>query len=146
MPSINIVICYKSSKGVIKAVRFLLSILSFNWLQLKKKSTSNITLHPINSLKNLLVYSGRFTSLIVTQLIFIVILISWYFLYFFLLIKNHKFLYRLLQYFRVPQASHFYSILITSFCRALGTGKFGTCYTLYNIVLIFNSKVMSLLI
>jgi len=36
-------------------------------------------------------------------------------------------------------------MLITSPYRALSTGKFGTCYALYGIVLIFNSGVTSLL-
>ena len=102
MPFIGTVIYYRSPKGIAKAIRFLLSILSSNQLQLEKKSTKDITLHPINSLENLLVYSSRFASLIVTQLIFIAALISQYFLYFFLLIRNHKFLYRLSQYSRVP--------------------------------------------
>ena len=102
VPPIGTIICYKSPRGIIKAVRFLLSISSSNWLQLEKKSTRDITLYPVNSLENLLVYSSRFASLIVTQLIFITVLISWYFLYSFLLIRNHRFLYRLLQYSRVP--------------------------------------------
>ena len=101
IPPINTVIYYKSPKGIIKAVRFLLFILSSNQLQLEKKSISNITLYPANSLENLLVYNSKFVSLIVTQLIFIAILISQYFLYSFLLIKNYRFLYRLLQYFKV---------------------------------------------
>ena len=102
IPPIGTVICYRSPKGVIKAVRFLLSISSSSQLQLEKKSTKDITLYPTNSLKNLLAYSGRFASLIVIQLIFIAALISQYFLYSFLLIKNYRFLYRLLQYSRVP--------------------------------------------
>ena len=101
VPPIGTIICYKSPRGVVKAVRFLLFILSSSQLQLKKKSTRDITLHSVNSLENLLVYSGRFASLIVTQLIFIAILISQYFLCSFLLIRNYGFLYRLLQYFRV---------------------------------------------
>ena len=96
VPPIGTIIYYRSPRGVIKAIRFLLSILSSSWLQLEKKSTRDITLYPINSSENLLVYSGRFTSLIVTQLIFITILISQYFLYSFLFIRNHGFLYRLL--------------------------------------------------
>ena len=96
IPPIGTIICCRSLKGIIKAVKFLLSISSSNQLQLEKKSTRDITLYPINSLENLLVYSGRFTSLIVTQLIFIATLISQYFLYSFLLIRNHEFLYRLL--------------------------------------------------
>ena len=102
IPSIGTVVCYRSPRGIIKAVRFLLSISSSNQLQLEKKSTRDITLYPANSLENLLVYSGRFTSLIVTQLIFITALISQYFLYSFLLIRNYRFLYRLSQYSRVP--------------------------------------------
>ena len=102
VPPIGTVICRRSPRGVIKAIRFLLSISSSNQLQPEKKSTRDITLHPINSLKNSLAYIGRFASLIVTQLIFITILISWYFLCFFLLIRNHRFLYRLLQYSKVP--------------------------------------------
>jgi len=96
------VVYYRSPRGVIKAVRFLLSISSSNWLYLEKKSTKDITLHPINSLENLLVYSGRFAFLIVTRLIFIAALISRYFLCSFLLIRNYRFLYRLSQYSRVP--------------------------------------------
>ena len=102
MPPISTVICCRSPRGIVKAIRFLLSILSSNQLQLEKKSTRDITLHPINSLENLLVYSSRFISLIITRLIFIAILISQYFLYSFLLIRNHRFLYRLSQYSRVP--------------------------------------------
>ena len=102
MPFIGTIICYKSPRGIIKAVRFLLSILSSSQLQLEKKSTRDITLYPTNSLKNSLIYSSRFASLIVTQLIFIAVLISQYFLYSFLLIKNYRFLYRLLQYSKVP--------------------------------------------
>ena len=102
MPPIGTVIYYKNSKSIIKAIKFLLFILSSNQLQLKKKSTSNIILYSINSLKNSLAYSSKFISLIVIQLIFITALISQYFLYSFLLIKNHRFLYRLLQYFKVP--------------------------------------------
>ena len=102
IPPIGIVIYYKSLKGIVKAVRFLLFISSSNQLQLEKKSTRDITLYPTKFLENLLVYSGRFTSLIVTWLIFIATLISQYFLYSFLLIKNYRFLYRLLQYSRVP--------------------------------------------
>ena len=102
IPFIGTVIYYKSPKGVIKAIRFRLSISSSNQLQLEKKSTRDITLHPINSLENLLVHSGRFTSLIVTRLIFIAALISRYFLCSFLLTRNHRFLYRLSQYSRVP--------------------------------------------
>ena len=102
MPSIGTIICRRSPRDITKVIRFLLSILSFSWLQLEKKSTRDITLYPINSLENLLAYSGRFISLIVIQLIFIATLISQYFLYSFLLIRNHKFLYRLLQYSRVP--------------------------------------------
>ena len=96
VPPIGTVVCYRSPRGVVKAIRFLLSILSSNWLQPEKKSTRDITLYPTNSSKNLLVYSSKFTSLIVTQLIFIAILISRYLLHSFLLIKNYKFLYRLL--------------------------------------------------
>ena len=96
MPPIGTVICRRSPRGIIKAIRFLLSISSSNQLQLEKKSTRDITLHPINSLENLSAYSSKFISLIVTWLIFIAILISRYFLCSFLLIKNHKFLYRLL--------------------------------------------------
>ena len=96
MPPIGTVIYYRSPRGITKAIRFLLSTLSSSQLQPEKKSTRDITLHPINSLENSLAYSGRFTSLIVTRLIFIAILISWYFLYSFLLIRNHRFLYRLL--------------------------------------------------
>ena len=96
VPPIGTIICCRSPRGIIKAIRFLLSILSSSQLQLEKKSTRDITLHPINSLENLLVYSGRFASLIVTWLIFIAMLISWYFLCSFLLIRNHRFLYRLL--------------------------------------------------
>ena len=102
MPFIDTIVYYRSPRGIVKAIRFLLFILSSNQLQLEKKSTRDITLHPINFLENLLAYSGRFTSLIVTQLIFIAIFISQYFLYSFLLIRNHKFLYKLLQYSRVP--------------------------------------------
>ena len=96
VPPIGTVVCYRSPRGIAKAIRFLLSILSSSQLQLEKKSTRDITLYPINSSENLLVYSSRFASLIVTQLIFIAVLISWYFLYSFLLIRNHRFLYRLL--------------------------------------------------
>ena len=96
VPPIGTVVYYKSPRGVVKAIRFLLSILSSSQLQPEKKSTRDITLHPINSSENLLAYSSRFASLIVTRLIFIAILISWYFLYSFLLIRNHRFLYRLL--------------------------------------------------
>ena len=102
VPPIGTVIYYRSPRGVIKAIKFLLSILSSSQLQLEKKSTRDITLYPINSLENSLVYSGRFASLIVTQLIFIAILINQYFLYSFLLIRNYGFLYRLSQYSRVP--------------------------------------------
>ena len=102
IPPMGTVVCYKSPKGVIKAIRFLLSISSSNQLQPEKKFTRDITLHPTNSLKNSLAYSGRFASLIVTQLIFIAALISRYFLCSFLLIRNYKFLYRLSQYSRVP--------------------------------------------
>ena len=102
VPPIGTVIYYRSSRGVIKAIRFLLSILSSSQLQLEKKSIRDITLHPTNSLKNSLAHSGRFASLIVTQLIFITALISQYFLCSFLLTRNHRFLYRLLQYSRVP--------------------------------------------
>ena len=102
VPSIGTIIYYKSPRGVIKAVRFLLSISSSNQLQLEKKSTRDITLHLANSLENLLAYSSRFASLIVTRLIFIAVLISRYFLYSFLLIRNYRFLYRLSQYSRVP--------------------------------------------
>ena len=76
VPPIGTIIYYRSPKGVIKAIRFLLSISSSNQLYLKKKSTRDITLHPINSLENLSAYSSRFASLIVTQLIFIAALIS----------------------------------------------------------------------
>ena len=96
VPPIGTIIYHKSPRGVAKAVRFLLFTSSSNQLYLEKKSTRDITLHPINSLKNLLAYSSRFASLIVTQLIFIAALISQYFLCSFLLIKNHRFLYRLL--------------------------------------------------
>ena len=96
MPSIGTVIYYRSPRGITKAIRFLLSTLSSNQSQLEKKFTRDITLYPVNSLKNLLVHSGRFISLIVTQLIFITAFISQYFLCSFLLIKNYRFLYRLL--------------------------------------------------
>ena len=66
IPSIGTVVCYRSPRGVIKAVKFLLFTSSSNWLYPEKKSTKDITLHPINSLENLLVYSSRFASLIVT--------------------------------------------------------------------------------
>ena len=102
VPSIGTVIYYRSPRGIIKAIKFLLFILSSNQLQLEKKSTRDITLHPANSLENSSVYSGRFTSLIVTRLIFIAALISQYLLRSFLLIRNHRFLYRLSQYSRVP--------------------------------------------
>ena len=101
IPPIGTIIYYRSPRGVIKAIRFLLSISSSNQLQLEKKSTRDITLYPINSLENLLAHSSRFTSLIVTRLIFITALISQYFLYSFLLIRNYRFLYRLSQYSRV---------------------------------------------
>ena len=96
VPFIGTVVYYRSPRGVIKAVRFWLSIFSSNQLQLEKKSTRDITLHPVNSLENLLAYSSRFASLIVTRLIFIAILISRYLLRSFLLIRNYRFLYRLL--------------------------------------------------
>ena len=96
VPFMGTIIYYKSPRGVAKAIRFLLLISSFNQLQPDKKSTRDITLHPTNSLKNLSAYSGRFASLIVTLLIFIAALISQYFLCPFLLIKNYRFLYRLL--------------------------------------------------
>ena len=92
---IGTVVYYRSPRGIIKAIRFLLSISSSNWSQLKKKFTRDITLYPTNSSENSLVYSGRFASLIVTWLIFIAILISQYFLQSFLLIRNYRFLYRL---------------------------------------------------
>jgi len=103
-------------------------------------------LYPVNSLENSLVHGGRFTSLIVTRLIFIAALISQYFLRSFLLTRNHRFLYRLSQYSKVPQASHSYNIFITSSYRAFSTGKLSTYYTLCGIVLIFSSRVISLLI
>ena len=102
VPPIDTIICYRSPRGIIKAIRFLLSTLSSSQLQLEKKFTKDITLHPTNSSENLSVHSSRFASLIVTQLIFIAALISRYFLYSFLLIRNYGFLYRLSQYFRVP--------------------------------------------
>ena len=102
IPPIGTIIYCKSPRGIAKVIRFLLSISSSNQLQLEKKSTKDITLYPINSLENSSAYSSRFVSLIVTQLMFIAVLISWYFLLSFLCIRNHKFLYRLLQYFKVP--------------------------------------------
>ena len=145
IPSIGTVIYYRSPRGIVKAIRFLLSILSSNQLQLEKKSTRDITLHPANSSENLSVYSGRFASLIVTRLIFIAVLISQYFLYSFLLIRNYRFLYRLSQYSRTSRASRSYNIFITSPYRAFSIGKLSAYYALYGTVLIFSSRVTSLL-
>ena len=96
VPLIGTVVYCRSPKGVIKAIKFWLSIFSSNQLQLEKKFTRDIILYPANSSENSLAYSSRFTSLIVTQLIFIAALISWYLQRSFLLIRNHRFLYRLL--------------------------------------------------
>ncbi len=94
--SYNSIVIQRSLRGVIKAIMSLYLGTRTSQLYLEKKSINKVIVYLVNSLENLLTKRGRFVLYKVTELSFIIALISRYVLVSFLVTRNYRFRYSLL--------------------------------------------------